>query len=64
MKSQMEKNAGTTTGSVGFRITGMVVKDENGVSNDNLSKNYFSITAEHLHEEFAKIVTLNGQLQH
>ena len=62
---QMKKAAETTTGSLGFRISGMVVKDENGTVVESFAKEegFFNINADNIHEFFRKIVGDNNEKQ-
>ena len=55
---QQNKASNTTTGSLGFRITGLVVKDNSGETTESIVKDegFFSINSENIHEYFQKIV--------
>ena len=57
-KSKAEK---TTTGTLGFRIEGLIAKDDKGTVIHNFSKKegYFAVTAENIHKEFQKFVNNN-----
>jgi len=57
-KKQQEKARTTTTGSLGFRISGLITKDEFGNKIESWSKDggYFNITPENIHEQLVKIV--------
>lgn len=65
IRNQEAKNRETTSGSLGFRISGIVVKDNEGNKVEQLvKKEAFSyITDQNIHEFFRKIVTKDGQLQ-
>jgi 1D-myo-inositol-tetrakisphosphate 5-kinase/inositol-polyphosphate multikinase len=65
IESQMAKAKTTTTGSLGFRLCGMVVKDSQGQKVEAWTKDdgFFNITADNIHEHFAKLVTKNGRLR-
>jgi Inositol polyphosphate kinase len=56
--SQKEKAAKTTTGTLGFRIEGLIVKDSTGniVTKFTKQQGFYSITPDNIHEEFRKIV--------
>lgn len=60
---QEGKNRTTTTGTLGFRITGLIVKDNNGTKTESMVKGYNEITDVNVHEHFAKIVTRDGIVQ-
>jgi len=51
-ESQRKKVASTTTGSIGLRISGMVIKDNEGNTIESWSKEggYFNVTADNIHE--------------
>jgi hypothetical protein len=54
---QMKKAVKTTTGSLGFRISGLVIRDANGKEVESFKdEGHFGITAENIHESFRKIV--------
>ena len=57
-KDQMQKAKNTTTGSLGFRISGIEAKDAKGRVTYKVAKEqgFYAITAENIHEEFKKIV--------
>ena len=65
VKMQQEKNKTTTTGSLGFRISGLVVKDNKGKKVESWAKEegYFNINSDNIHEQFTKIVTKDGKVQ-
>lgn len=63
VQSQIEKNKTTTTGILGLRVTGLVVKDGEGSVVEQSNKDYNSISADTVHETFAKIVTQDGTVQ-
>jgi hypothetical protein len=55
---QKKKAEETTTGSLGFRISGLVVKDVDGNVVESFAKEegFYGITADNIHESFKKIV--------
>ena len=55
---QKKKAVETTTGSLGFRISGLVTKDSSGKVVDSFAKEegFYSIKPENIHEHFKKIV--------
>ncbi|OMJ83882.1 hypothetical protein SteCoe_15110 [Stentor coeruleus] len=55
---QKKKAETTTTGSLGFRISGLVVKDEHGAVVESFAKEegFYGISPENIHEFFKKIV--------
>ena len=55
---QKQKAEKTTTGTLGFRITGLVTKDENGNTIESLSKDtsFYTTSTDNIHEQFRKIV--------
>lgn len=63
-RNQEAKNKDTTTGSLGFRISGIVIKDDHGKKVESWAKNegFFGINEHNIHEQFLKIVTQNGHL--
>ena len=65
IKNQEEKNKLTTSGSLGFRISGIVVKDQEGNKVEQLVKSaaFMNITESNIHEYFRKIVTDGDRVQ-
>eukprot|EP00358_Blepharisma_japonicum_P006436 CAMPEP_0202941122 /NCGR_PEP_ID=MMETSP1395-20130829/1233_1 /ASSEMBLY_ACC=CAM_ASM_000871 /TAXON_ID=5961 /ORGANISM="Blepharisma japonicum, Strain Stock R1072" /LENGTH=182 /DNA_ID=CAMNT_0049636041 /DNA_START=285 /DNA_END=830 /DNA_ORIENTATION=+ len=63
IRNQQIKNQSTTTGTLGYRITGLIVKDEHGNKVETLVKAFNEITEENIHQQFAKIVTRDGVVQ-
>jgi len=58
-KRQQELSQTTTTGTLGFRISGIVIKDSSGTVIETWNKNSLSkITSENIHQEFLKVVAL------
>ena len=59
IRNQEAKNKLTTTGSLGFRISGIVVKNSAGEKIEQLVKKqcFYQITDENIHDYFRKIVT-------
>lgn len=55
---QKQKAEKTTTGSLGFRISGFMTKDENGKVLESIAKEagFYSITPENIHEKFSLVV--------
>ena len=55
----------TTTGTLGFRISGIIVKDSVGATIEQLVKKeiFNDITDDNIHEFFRKIVYVNEELQ-
>lgn len=55
---QKKKAETTTTGSLGFRISGLIVKDEHGAVVESFAKEegFYGISPENIHEFFKKIV--------
>lgn len=56
----------TTTDTLGFRISGILINDSLGNKLEHLVKNeaYTSINNDNINEFFRKIVTVDGRLQH
>ena len=65
IRNQEAKDFLTTTGSLGFRISGLVVKSSSGEKIEQLVKKdaFYKITAENIHDYFRKIVEMNGEIQ-
>ncbi|OMJ87494.1 hypothetical protein SteCoe_10746 [Stentor coeruleus] len=65
IRDQKAKNKLTTTGTLGFRISGLVVKNNQGEKIEQLVKNeaFMSITDENIHDYFKKIVMDQGIIQ-
>lgn len=65
IRNQEAKNKLTTTGSLGFRISGLVVKNNQGEKVEQLVKKeaFMSITDANIHDYFKKIVMDQGALQ-
>lgn len=63
--NQEAKNKQTTTGTLGFRISGIIVKDNEGNKVEQLVKSeaFSNIRDDNIHEYFRKIVTKDGRLQ-
>jgi 1D-myo-inositol-tetrakisphosphate 5-kinase/inositol-polyphosphate multikinase len=65
IRNQEAKNKVTTTGSLGFRISGLVVKDSAGAKVEQLVKSeaFMNITESNIHEYFRKIVLDGDRIQ-
>jgi hypothetical protein len=65
-KDQMEKAAKTTTGTLGFRISGLVSKDESGKVTDSFAKEegFFQVTSENIHSYFLKVSGPSQEVLH
>lgn len=63
--NQEAKNKGTTSGTLGFRISGLIVKDNDGNKVEHLVKSeaFNNIRDDNIHEYFRKIVTKDGRVQ-
>ena len=63
LADQRKKAESTTTGSLGFRITGLVVKDHNGQTVESIMKDegFSTIKQDNIHEYFNKIVNGNKE---
>lgn len=64
VEEQKKRSAETTSGSLGFRLSGAVLKDSDGTVRENWSKleKVLSITPGNIHIEFAHFVTRDGVL--
>lgn len=65
IRNQEAKNKLTTTGSLGFRISGLVIKSNTGEKLEQLVKKdaFYKITDQNIHEFFRKIITVDGEIQ-
>ena len=63
LADQRKKAESTTTGSLGFRITGLVVKDPSGQTVESIMKDegFSTIKLDNIHEYFNKIVNGNKE---
>ncbi|CAG9333898.1 unnamed protein product [Blepharisma stoltei] len=62
---QIAKQATTTSGSLGFRIAGICIKDDAGNITESWSHHgkHLNINKDNIYEQFLKAVTRNGQVQ-
>ena len=57
------KDRETTTASLGFRVTGFVIKDKNGLVKEKIVKPHSTVKAEHIQNILEKILKSNDLVQ-